>query len=234
MKLPPNEDQTYQLVKNHTTLKPIINNIIFDLIKSPRYQVINKRKMSSIFLDQHNNKVDLSEITTKGVYHIMVGNTDFYTGHAGVNISTRVNRMVKQALGENTEDENHTAGQWLYDNFTKYGRKDIWIDSIYVKYLSLSQIKKYFTNISVKHFTLYGDEHYPIQEFDDKVILQFVEKCAIQTFESPLNKIYLTPGDRFIKNWSVLHMLRKKVSENPVNVMTDYDRMMKGNKIIND
>jgi hypothetical protein len=225
--------QSYQLEQNYTTLKPIINNILFDLVKSPRYQVINKinRKMSSIFLDQYNNKVKLSKISTKGVYHIMIDDTDFYTGHAGVNICTRVNRMVKQALGENTEDENHTAGQWLYDNFTQYGRKDIWIDSIYVKYLSLSQIKKYFTNISVQQYTLFGNEYYPIQEFDDKVILQFVEKCAIQIFESPLNKEHQKFGNRYINNWSVLQMLQKKVSENPVNIMTDYDRMMKGNKL---
>ena len=95
----------------------------------------------------------------------------------------------------------------------------------------MSQIKKYFTNISVRQHTLFGNEYYPIQEFDDKVILQFVEKCAIQLFESPLNKEYQKFGNRYIENWSVLQMLQKKVSGNPVNVMTDYDRMMKGNKL---
>jgi len=112
-----------------------------------------------------------------------------YVGESDTSLGNRIGRLIKQAFGDNREDESHSAGQLLYEKFTTYGREDIWKNNLFVKYISLREIKNIFGDIALSHTTIYGDDYYKISKLENKTILKYFESRMIDIFAPISNKV---------------------------------------------
>jgi len=140
-----------------------------------------------------NNNRYLVKSDIKGIYVVFLKFKEhfivLYVGESDKSLGTRIGRLIKQAAGENRDDEAHSAGQLLYDKFTIYGRDDVWRNNLYVKFISLTNLKKVLGDTAYAHSDLFGEKYYKVAKLDNKIILKHFESKMIDNFGPISNKM---------------------------------------------
>ena len=159
-----------------------------------------------------------SDISCVYVVSLKVKEQDIilYVGETDTSLGTRIGRLIKQSFGDNRDDESHSAGQLLYEQFTIYGREDIWKNNLFVKYISLREIKNILGHLALPQSTVFGTEYYKISKLDNKTILKYFESRMIDRFAPISNKISqrFKNTELYAKNLNLFNMLCSNVNKN--------------------
>ena len=139
------ETQKELLTQNYRAVDMLKDGITKKLLKSEPYIVGDYfSKMGFKFIKESNQKQYITKVNLIGIYHVQIKfrdqYIDLYTGESEACIGTRIARLIKQASGENRDDETHSAGELLYNKFSKYGRKDLWLNNLRVRFLQIKDI----------------------------------------------------------------------------------------------
>ena len=213
------EERQKNLLEQNWKPLQLFSNSIFDTITNSRiYKVgdyCGTMGCKLIFNNRYINKSDI-----KGVYVVFLRYKDYlivlYVGESDKSLGTRIGRLIKQAAGDNRDDESHSAGQLLYEKFTAYGREDIWRDNLYVKFITLSDIKKILGNTCYSISDVYGEEFYKVKDLNNKIILKFFESKMIDKFGPIANKMSQSfkNTDLYSKNITEFNVLCNSVEKN--------------------
>jgi len=171
-----------------TTIDQIKNLIQF----SPLYKVSeHNRKMGNSLISLDENKLIKTGIP--GIYRIMLKCSDhlvdLYIGESEVCIAQRVSRCVKQAKGENTVDEAHSAGELLKNDFTIFEKEDVWKNNLFIQFIPLNILRKVTSNVVIPFNTVFEQLELKLYNFKNKSLLTFFEDKMISEFGPIGNKI---------------------------------------------
>lgn len=199
------KDELHILYCNQNMLTKIIGQVK-DLIQlSPLYRITNHNgKMGNTLISLDEDKLIKTGIA--GIYRILLkcsnALVDLYIGESEVCIAQRVSRCVKQAKGENTVDEAHSAGQLLKNDFTNYQKEDVWKNNLFVQFIPLYILRKITRDIVIPVNPLFDDSDFKLYDFEDKSLLTFFEDKMISEFGPIGNKINKSTNraTRYINN----------------------------------
>ena len=179
----------------------IFKNVIEELKKAPKIKIIPKPNSKMGFLSFKDKEI-FTFTQVKGVYTVILdcknNEANIYNGQSNSDnggINNRIARCVKQAQGEQRNDERHSGGQYLYDRF---GPSKYWPDNLYVRFITLNRIKELCKDISFQKYSnpffveLLGEEDsneiITIDDMTDASVLDFFEKLSFDIMEPVANK----------------------------------------------
>ena len=178
------ETQKELLKQNYRAVDMLKDGITKKLLKSESYIVGDYfSKMGFKFIKESNPKQYITKAGLLGIYHAQIKfrdqYIDLYTGESETCIGTRIARLIKQASGENRDDETHSAGEILWNKFSKYGRKDLWLNNLRVRFLQLKDINDMLGLTSFPYHNLFDKEYLTLVDTDRKLLLQTLEQGVI-------------------------------------------------------
>ena len=178
------EIQKELLKQNYQAVDVIKDGITKKLLKSEPYIIGDYYgKMGCKFIKESNQKHYIQKTDLRGIYHVQVKFNDqyidLYTGESEACIGTRIARLIKQASGDNRDDETHSAGELLYNKFSKYGRQDLWLHNLRVRFLQIRDIFDMLGLTSFPYHNLFDKEYLTLVDTDLKLLLQTLEQGVI-------------------------------------------------------
>ena len=186
-------EQKLLLDQNYLPLQVFSDKVIQSILDSKLYQVgdYNGTMGCKLLSPGEHSYIIKSDI--KGVYVVYLRynnhNIVLYVGETDKSLGTRIGRLIKQATGDNRDDESHSAGQLLFDQFTKYNRMDLWKNKLYVKFIELREIKNILGLVAFPKFDLEGEHYCMLKDLDNKVLLKYFEEKTIDSLSPISNKM---------------------------------------------
>jgi len=213
------ENEQKKLLEQNWKSLEAFSDIIYNTINnSIFYKVGSYCGKMGCKLISNNQYIQKSDI--KGIYVVFLKYKDYYiilyVGESEKSLGTRIGRFIKQAAGENGDDEFHSGGQLIYDKFTLYKREDVWRNNLYVKFITLNEIKNILGYTAYPSFNLIEGEKYEIiSKLDSKVLLKYFESRMIDRFCPISNKISQSfhNTDLFSENIRQFNMLCNTINK---------------------
>jgi len=163
-----------ELLKRNNKITEAITSNIRDYFYGHQHKVRWYGKDSASFEPRISNRQD-------GIYLVSIFNIPMYIGQSALNIKQRITRWIKVLMGEEHNTEFHSLGNDLKKVSETYNiNPQVFIDNATVSFLSLSELKDYFSHEVFPNQTLFGLENLTIKDFEDKDVLEYFEQVMIE------------------------------------------------------
>ena len=197
------------LERNHVSeLKPMVDHVL-DYIQNPsnRYKIIinyTDRGMGYDLQWPNSESLILRGEGELGLYVIYVDDIPYYTGEGKTFV--RIGRFIKAVLGDNRPDENHKAGDWIYNGIQKGNLSSDIYSRFHVSFISINELKPLYDKTNLNFFSPLENINFDTKEhikqtsrfcnFDEfKPFTYYIEKIIMNEIGSILNTNNMSPSD---------------------------------------
>ena len=198
------------ILERNVKLTEAITNNIRDYFYGHQHKVRWYGKDSASFEPHVSHQQD-------GIYLVLIFGIPMYIGESEVNVKQRITRWMKVLMGQKHTTEFHSLGNDLKKVSETYNiDPQLFIDETTVSFLSLSELKDYFSGEVFPNMTLFGLENLTIKDFEDKDVLEYFEQVMIEKIgpvsNRNLNGFSESKSDNNKKFHNTLKELTKKVA----------------------